>query len=181
MGGIMKLELVGKNIEITEGIKMAVENALGELEKYFTNKDVTAHVVVKTYTVGSKAEINIKIDANHTIRQEVMHDDLYAAISLAGKKIDKQIKKLNSRVKEHAKDKAEVIKYFTAEAYHEKEPKKIIRRKELENKPMSEAEALLQFEISGHDFYVFEDFNDEITKIIYRRKDNEYGIIELTN
>ena len=177
----MKLELVGKNIEVTEGIKLAVENALGELEKYFTNKDVSAHVVVKTYPVGSKAEFNIKIDANHTIRQEVMHDDLYAAISLAGKKIDKQIKKLNSRVKEHAKDKAEIIKYFTSAAEQDNEPKKIIRRKELDNKPMSEAEALLQFEISGHDFFVFEDFKDDITKIIYKRKDNEYGIIELTN
>ena len=44
-------------------------------------------------------------------------------------------------------------------------------------KPMTEEEALLQFEILGHDFFVFEDYQEEVNKIIYRRKDNEYGII----
>ena len=175
----MKLQLVGKNIQVTEGIKLAVENSIGELDKYFSNKDVSAHVVVKTYPVGSKAEFNIKVDAHHTIRQEVMHDDLYAAIDLGGKKIEKQIRKFKARAKEHSKDKEEVIKYFTEEAKSDLKPKKIIRRKELENKPMSEEEALLQFEISGHDFFVFDDFNEEITKIIYKRKDNEYGIIDI--
>ena len=60
-----------------------------------------------------------------------------------------------------------------------KKVRKIIKRKEVEGKPMTEEEALLQFEILGHDFFVFEDFEEEVNKIIYRRKDNEYGIIEV--
>ncbi len=82
-----------------------------------------------------------------------------------------------STSKRHSKSASEV---FAPAFEKEKELlSQVTRRKSLTNKPMSEEEAILQFELSGHDFFVFEDFEVEIIKVLYKRKDGEYGIIEL--
>ena len=175
----MKLEIVGKNIEVTDGIRTAIESTVNELDKYFVKKELSTKVVVKTYPVGTKVEMTIIVDADHTLRQEVMNDDLYYAIDKAGKKMERQLRKFKERVVSAKKKNLDINQYLVAEFEQIKEPRKIIKRKEVEGKPMTEEEALLQFEILGHDFFVFEDFQEEVNKIIYRRKDNEYGIIEV--
>ncbi len=177
----MRYEIIGKNIEVTEGIRTAAKDSLGELEKYFNDKDVTARVVVRTYPVGQKVEVTLVPIKGHAIRQEVIHENLYAAIDMAGKKLEKQIRKLKERVTTSNKRKKGFSEIYVESAIQESNDKlrEITRRKTLENKPMTEEEAILQFELSGHDFYVFEDFEVELTKIIYKRKDGQYGIIEL--
>ncbi len=177
----MKYEIIGKNIEVTDGIRTAAQDSLGELEKYFNDKDVTVRVVVRTYPVGQKVEVTLVPAQGHAIRQEVIHEDLYAAIDMAGKKIENQIRKLKERVTSSKKRKKGFSEIYVESAIEKNESKlgEITRRKTLENKPMTEEEAILQFELSGHDFYVFEDFEVEMTKIIYKRKDGQYGIIEL--
>lgn len=176
----MNITISGKNFEVTEGIRDAIENSLTPLEKYFNNKEIDANVVVKTYHVGQKIEVSLIINHGHTIRQEVMHEDLYAAIGMVGKKLDKQIKKLHSRVRVNKKHTHEIIPFLVEEIDGGKNHKSITRRKTIDNKPMTEDEAILQFEISGHDFYIFEDFqNGDLKKVLYKRKDGEYGIIEL--
>ena len=57
--------------------------------------------------------------------------------------------------------------------------KKITKRKKIDTKPMSEEEAILQMEMLGHDFYIFKDGFDEKIKVLYLRKDKDYGIIEV--
>ena len=52
----------------------------------------------------------------------------------------------------------------------------IVKRKVIEMKPMSE-EAILQMNLLGHDFFVFKDAEDSSICVLYRRKDNNYGII----
>ena len=73
------------------------------------------------------------------------------------------------------------IMYFNLafdETSDEDESRTIVKRKEIEMKPMSEEEAILQMELVDHDFYVFKDIKTEQVAIIYKRKDNNYGIIE---
>ncbi len=180
-GGIMRYEIIGKNIEVTEGIRTAATDSLGDLEKYFNDKDVTARVVVRTYPVGQKVEVTLIPTKGHAIRQEVIHENLYAAIDMAGKKLENQIRKLKERVTSSKKRKKSFGEVYVENeiGQHKEKLREVTRRKKLENKPMTEEEAILQFEMSGHDFYVFEDFEVEITKIIYKRKDGQYGIIEL--
>lgn len=176
----MNIEISGKNFEVTEGIREAVANSLTPLEKYFANKEIDAKVVVKTYKVGQKIEVSLVINHGNVIRQEVMAEDLYAAIAQVGKKLDKQIKKMNSRLKINKKHGEEIIPFLVEYDNGAESHKTITRRKTIDNKPMSEDEAILQFEISGHDFYIFNDYLDgDITKVLYKRKDGEYGVIEL--
>ncbi|HBF68102.1 MAG TPA: ribosomal subunit interface protein, partial [Firmicutes bacterium] len=56
----MKYQIIGKNIEVTEGIRSAIESKLSRMNKYFViNEDVTCRVVVRSYKVGAKIEVTI--------------------------------------------------------------------------------------------------------------------------
>ena len=55
---------------------------------------------------------------------------------------------------------------------------KVVKRKKLEMKPMDEEEAILQMELLGHEFFVYQDVDAENVCILYKRKDGNYGIIE---
>jgi putative sigma-54 modulation protein len=60
-----------------------------------------------------------------------------------------------------------------------KEEKIIVKRKEIETKPMNEEEAVLQMELIGHEFYIFKNADNGKTSVVYKRKDNNYGIIDI--
>ncbi len=176
----MRFEIIGKNIEVTEGIKGAVQTSIEGVDKYFMNKDLDVKVVVRTYPVGQKVEVTLVVDGGQAIRQEVQHEDLYAAIDIAGKKLEKQIRRMKERVTTTTRRKEPVVGLFSDFETEKEDLQKVTRRKELSNKPMTEEEAILQFELSGHDFYVFDDYEVDLIKILYKRKDGEYGVIELT-
>lgn len=172
----MRVELFTKNVEITEGIEENVKAALSGLDKYFKGEELTAKVTIKTYSVGQKVEIELPIDPKHVLRQETVERDLYQAISVAADKLEKQIRKVKNRAADHEDERQVLLDYF-AEFESNEEVTKITRRKELELLPMSEEEAVLQFEIIGHDFFLFLDGRTNDTKLLYKRKDGEYGII----
>ena len=58
------------------------------------------------------------------------------------------------------------------------EETKIIKTKSIVIKPMAPEEAVLQMEMLGHDFFVFTDAGDGLTKVVYKRKDGDYGMLE---
>ncbi len=173
----MKIQIVGKNIDVTESIRNTIEEEMKVIDKYFSNKELDAKVVVRTYPVGQKVEITVFVDKDHTLRQEEVSEDLYVSIKEAISKMERQIRKFKSRIVD-SKQKAKLAEVFF-DLEEKEELRKITKRKVFEDKLMSEEEAILQFELSGHDFYIFTDASTEYTKVIYKRKDKEYGIIEI--
>ncbi len=174
----MEVRIIGKNIEVTEAIQNAVKDNLQVLDKYFVNKELNANVVVRTYNVGQKVEITIQMDKDHTLRQEEVREDLYDAIAVAVKKMERQVRKFKNRIVDF-KNKKDIMSMFLDQEIKE-DVAKVTKRKQLDDgKLMTEEEAILQFELIGHDFFIFEDANTEITKVLYKRKDQEYGVIEL--
>lgn len=172
----MKFEIYAKNIEITEGIKQNLESSLSKLDKYFKGDELKAIVRVSTYAGGQKIEIKLPIDNKHTLRQETVEKDLYHAINIAVEKLETQIKKVKNRAADHINERQMLLDYF-AEFDADEKVSSIIKRKHLELYPMSEEEAILQFEIIGHDFFIFLDGHTNETKLLYKRKDGEYGVI----
>lgn len=173
----MKTQIVGKNIEVTESIRNTIEEEMKVIDKYFSNKDIDAKVLVRTYPVGEKVEVTVFMDKDHTLRQEVVSEDLYLGIKEAVSKMERQIRKFKSRIID-SKQKQDLVNMFN-DKNSEEVTNKITKRKTFEDKLMTEEEAILQFELSGHDFYIFTDADSEYTKLIYKRKDLEYGIIEI--
>ena len=173
----MKFNIHGKKIDVTESIKSYIEEKIGRLDKYFENPDnITATALIKLR--GKEQVVEVTINANKFIlRGEESHKDLYASIDKVSDKIERQIRKNKTRLKKKVKD---VSKDFVLD-FEEKEENdnSVVKRKVIENKPMSEEEAILQMELLGHEFFAYKNEETNEVNILYKRKDGDYGILEI--
>ena len=173
----MKFNIHGKKLEVTDSIKSYIEEKLGRLDKYFEDPDnITTTVVIKLR--GKEQVVEATINANkYVLRGEESHSDLYAAIDKVSDIIERQIRKNKTRLKKRHK---EVPTAFVLDFEVEEENKnEIVKRKVVEGKPMSEEEAILQMELVSHDFFAFKNADTGNTEILYKRKDGNYGVLEV--
>lgn len=173
----MKSIIRSKDIEVTKSIKEYIEEKLSKVDKYFRNPDeITANILLKVRGHEQTIEVTIPTK-NLLIRNEVEDTDLYAAIDLVMDKIERQIRKNKEKISKIDKDK--VLDFGITEEDIKEMDNKISKRKKIDTKPMSEEEAILQMEMLGHDFYIFKDGFDGKIKVVYLRKDKDFGIIEV--
>ena len=176
----MKISIRGDKLVVTKAIKETIESKLERLEKYFEeNADITAHVVVKVKNLDQTIEVTIPTN-RVTLRAEETHEDLYTAIDKVIDKLERQIRKNKTKLNNKYKnvDKMDMILDFDVEK-DEEENIKIVKRKNIEMKPMDEEEAVLQSSLLGHDFFVFKNIDEECVSVLYLRKDGSYGIINV--
>ena len=173
----MNIKVVGKNIEVTEGLKAAVEKKLAKLDKYFID-DVNATATLSVEKNMQKIEVLIPFN-NAILRAEVKHNDLYSAIDLVIDKLEGQVRKQKTKLYRRNYDNS--LKFNNIEDYDDfdkdDEPK-IVKTKRFAVKPMNEEEAVLQMELLGHDFFVFMNCDTDEVNVVYKRKDGNYGLIE---
>ena len=174
----MKINARGQKIKVTDAIQAHAEEKLKKLDKYFdTPEEITANVLIKVKGKDQTVEVTIPTK-KFILRGEETNNDLYAAIDLVTDKLERQIRKNKTRLKK--KNVQNVIDFkIDFEGEKEDENKsKIVKRKNIEMKPMSEEEAILQLELLGHSFFVFKNVKTDEIDILYRRNDGDYGIIE---
>lgn len=172
----MKINTRGSNLEVTEAIKDYIHKKISKLDKYFENPDeFTANVLIKTVRNSETVEVTIPI-RKVILRAEESSDDLYKSIDLVSEKLERQIRKNKTRLKR----KTEEVPFLfpTIEEEVEEEKGSIIKRKQIDMKPMNEEEAILQMDLLGHDFFLFENANTNTPAVVYKRKDGNYGMIE---
>lgn len=174
----MKFQIRGNKVKITNAIDTYIQEKIGRLDKYLENPDgVTANVLVSVRGKDQTVEVTIPVK-KFILRAEDTHADLYAAIDLVSDKLERQIRKNKTRMKKKVnKEYVDFNIDFKVEK-EEEEKGKIVKRKEIETKPMSEEEAILQMNLLGHSFFVFENMDTNRINIVYRRKDEDYGIID---
>ena len=174
----MKFNIHGKKLDVTESIKKYIEEKIGRLDKYFENPDdITATALIKLR--GNDQVVEVTINANKFIlRGEESNKDLYASIDKVSDKIERQIRKNKTRMKKHINKDA--IRDFALD-FEEKEEndRVIVKRKTIEDKPMNEEEAILQMELLGHEFFAFRNVDTKEVEVLYKRKDGDYGILEI--
>lgn len=175
----MTLNIRGNKIEITDAIRSYIEDKLGRLDKYFENPDeITANVVVRMSGISQIIEVTIPIK-KAVLRAEERDKDLYAAIDFVSDKLERQIRKNKTRMHhKNNKDTMDVFIDFEISAEEALE-ETIVKRKTVAAKPMSEEEAMLQMNLLGHDFFIFKDSETQNIAVIYKRKDGNFGIIEM--
>lgn len=175
----MKINIRGSKLEVTDAIRNYLESKLKKLDKYFENPDeITANAVVRTRGIDQTAEITIPIK-KAILRAEESNKDLYASIDFAVDKLERQIRKNKTRIKQKAnRENVDVFIDFEVDD-DEQESSTIVKRKTVDMKPMSEDEAILQMNLLGHEFFIFKDADTENNAVIYKRKDGNYGIIEM--
>ena len=174
----MRITITGRNIELTQGLKDAVEDKLNKLEKYFT-PETEVYVTLSVEKERQKIEVTIPIKG-HVIRSEQVSTDMYVSIDLVEEIIEKQLKKYRTRLTSKKLNAAENFKQEFIENADETEDEevKIVRSKKFGMKPMYPEDACVQMELSGHDFFVFRNAETDEVNVVYKRKGNTYGLIE---
>ena len=176
----MKFIILGKNIEVTEGLKSAVEDKIGKLEKYFT-PETEVHVTLSVEKDRQKIEVTIPVKGN-IIRSEQVSNDMYVSSDLVEEIIERQLKKYKTKLVDKKQDAVNYFKKeFVENDYVEDEDVKIIRTKRFDIKPMYPEDACIQMELLGHNFYVFCNAETDQVNVVYKRKGNTYGLIEPEN
>lgn len=174
----MKLNIRGDKLIVTDAIKAYIEEKVSKLDKYFDNNDIEAKIVVRVANNKEIIEVTIPT-SKYTLRAEESSKDLYASIDLVVDKLERQIRKNKTRIKNKYKNN-EVGLNLNFEIENEEEnDSKIVKRKNVEMKPMDEEEAILQTELLDHDFFVFKNVNEECVSVLYKRKDGKYGILNV--
>ena len=168
----MKLQVHGDKVSVTPAIHAYIEEKLAKLDKYFEDPDnVTATVRVRVRNLEQIIEVTIPTK-DFTLRREESDEDLYASIDLVVDKLERQIRKNKTRFERKYKDSSvAMVKYDFEADNNEVSDSKIVKRKEIDTKPMSEEEAILQAELLNHDFFVFKNINEDCVSDLYERKD----------
>ena len=122
-------------------------------------------------------EVTIPTD-KFILRSEEENDDLYAAIDLVTDKLERQIRKNKTRLNRNIKDSVKEFNFDFDIKDEEEAKEKVVKRKNIEMKPMDEEEAILEMELLGHSFFVYKDMDTKNICVLYKRKDGDYGLIE---
>lgn len=174
----MKFIIVGRNIEVTPGLRAAVEEKIGKLDKYF-NPDTEVHVTLSVEKDRQKIEVTIPVKGS-IIRSEQVSNDMYVSIDLVEEIIERQIR----RYKKKLIDKKQSALAFSQAFIEDEEDTsyeddiQIVKTKKFAMKPVNPEEACLQMEMLGHTFFVFLNSETEQVNVVYKRKNGTYGLIE---
>ena len=173
---VMKFIISGKNIAVTEGLKTAVEDKLGKLERYFT-PETEISVTLSVEKDRQKIEVTIPVKGN-IIRSEQVSNDMYVSIDLVEEIIERQLKKYKNKIITKQQSNSNFRKEYIEKEVEADDEIKIIRTKKFDMKPMYPEDACVQMELLGHDFFVFRNADTFEVNVVYKRKGNTYGLIE---
>ena len=172
----MNLVISGKNLDITEGLRSAIEEKIGKLERYFTDT-TEVHVTLSTEKNRQKIEITIPMKGS-IIRAEEVSSDMYVSIDLVEEVIERQLRKYKNKLIDKEQNAAHLSQSFIEADDFEDEDIQIIRSKKFAMKPMDPEEACVHMELIGHNFFVFRNSETDEVNVVYKRKGNTYGLIE---
>ena len=154
----MRYVISGKNIDVTEGLRTAITDKLGKLERYFT-PDTEVHVTLSVEKERQKIEVTIPVKGT-VIRSE-----------------QRQLRKYKNKIVQREQGAGSFRQEFIDKEAEDEEVR-IIRTKQFDMKPMYPEDACVQMEMLGHSFYVFVNAETEQINVVYKRKGNTYGLIE---
>lgn len=180
---MIKFNIRGENIEVTDALRSYVEERISNLEKYFNDgHEMIAHVNLKVYK-DKTGKVEVTIPAKQvTLRAEDKSRDLYTSIDAVQEKLARQIRKYKTRINSKQTNTALADEFASLPAGESEEATteavKVVRTKNIDLKPMNVDEAALQMEMLGHDFFFFIDGDTDQPAVIYKRADGNVGLIE---
>ena len=170
----MKISILGKQMTVRESLKGVVEKKLSKFDKFF-GSDAQALVTCKVRRDAKIIEITV-VYGGVTYRSEEESETFLTALDRAVEGLERQIRKNKTRVEKSLKRGAFVIDDGDDDEYEE-EGEFDIRTKVFSIKPMTKEEAILQMNLLGHSFFMFEDADSGKYAVVYRRSEGNYGLI----
>lgn len=173
----MKTTIVARKMDLTSGMKEYVEKKLSKLDKFF-DEDAEAKITMSVEKSRQKIEATI-INRNTIFRVEEVTSDMYVTMDKVIDDMERQIRKNKTRLEKKLRNEAFADFGILDVPVEEEKEFNIIKTKSFTTKPMSNEEAILQMNLLGHTFFVYKNDQTEKNNIVYKRKDGNYGIIEI--
>jgi ribosome hibernation promoting factor len=183
----MDLLVNGRNMEITTRLHSYVEKKTGKLDRYMPDL-AEVHVDLSATNARNAlerqvAQITIRDKRGTILRAEERSNDMFASIDAVIDKLYRQISRYRGkRRRKWRSDNNEELMMgeplpLEEDSVESEEPT-IVRYKQFTMRPMSSEEALDQIELLGHDFFVFFNADEQAVNVLYRRRDNNYGLLQ---
>ena len=179
----MKFTILGRNMEVTDGLREYIEKKFSKLDHYFASS-TEVNVTLSKQRGEEKVEVTIPLRGT-TIHAEESTGDMYQTIDALKDVVERQLRRNRKKIIDRKQSKQSfsdvLIEDLMSEELEEDEEEdeiRIVRSKRFEMKPMTPEEACFQMEMSGHTFYMFRNAEDDQIAVVYKRKDGDYGLIE---
>ena len=171
----MKVTIIGRQMNVWDEMKIAIEKKLAKLDKYF-GEDCEATVTLSTKR--NLKNLEITISAYGTIFRSETDDETFRnALDRSIYSIERQIRKNKTRLSKKMRSGAFDEGFLDTGEDYEEDKEFNIRTKSFYFKPMSVEEAIMQMNLLDHEFFVFRDDQTEEVCVVYKRKDGNYGLI----
>lgn len=171
----MKVNIIGRQMNVWEEMKEAIDLKLKKLDKYF---DDEASATVTLSSKHNRKCLEITITASGIIfRSEVEEETFRNALDRAIYSIERQIRKNKTRLQRRLRQGAFDNGIVETNEDFEEETEFKIREKSFPLKPMSTEEAIMQMNLLEHEFFVFKNDKTGDVCVVYKRRDGAYGLI----
>lgn len=176
----MRISIIGRNIEVSDYLKGVAEKQVQKLGRYFSS-DVEVQIVMTVQHNRHIVEVTIPCEYG-TVRAEEVSGDMYASINNVLKKIERRLIKHRTRIEKSNRIPAD--KWGDEPIFSESvegddmRNNEVVKVKKFDLKPMTVDEAMMQLELLDHDFYVFKNSESNEINVLYKRKDNDFGLIQ---
>ena len=186
----MDIKVSGRKTTVTDALRAHVDDKVGEACKVFDIEPMTVDVVLRYEKNPSNPEpavVEVTVRARGSVIRVAEHGaDMYAAIDAAAEKVTRQLRKFKTKVVDRRQGGASAADVVPAERVKDladlllpaDEDDQLVREKVIDITPMTEEQALVQTDLLGHDFYVFENASTGLINVVYHRKNGGYGIIK---
>ena len=171
----------GENIAVTDSLREYVEKRWTKLNRYI-EETANANINLRTYQSNNSGKAEVTIVLPYVVlRAEDTNPDLYTAIDAVSEKLERQIRKYKTKINRKSRETG-----FKGIDSNDEIPATdvdddsllIVRRKQVDLKPMSPEEAALQMDLLEHNFFIFKDAESNTDSVIYKRADGKYGLLE---
>jgi len=182
----MKIHVTGRQIEVTDALKMLIESKLGKLER-FIDGITDIHVTLSVEKYRQRAEVQVHSRGNTYLTAVEESDDLYASIQQVIEKIHAQARKqhakrIGKRRRTARRESTATFNVLARTAVGELSEAgagpRVVESQSFVVKPLSVEEAVQEIDGGHAEFLVFRNALNERVNVIYRRKDGNYGLID---
>jgi len=176
----MRLQVKGKNLEVSDSIREYAEQKIGKLERHLNdptrvevelaverNPSISDNQVAEA-TVWTKGPV---------LRARESSKDMKASIDQLADKLQRQVKRYRQK-RSRRGNRQERDRPAGVPLGGDGTDPMIVKSKQFPLQPMTPEEAVLQLELIGHDFFVFQSSDSAGVSVVYRRRDGHYGLIE---
>lgn len=194
------IDVIGRNVLVTDSMKDYAMEKVSKIERFTThNHIIDVAVVMEVQKLEHRCDITLKV-GHIKIKSHASTDNMYASIDKAVDKIETQLKKYKNRIQDHQAKSVETIDINVnvlrapeielievneeideeneRQAFKKYRPHEIVEKEKMNVKFLTNEEAIMKMELSGDVFLVFRGEADRKIKVLYRRSDNNFAIIE---